>query len=189
MAAAASLTSARRVQEMFDDGPVPGLFELRPLAGSSWPGQLKNVIRIAAGICAGLGFGDNAVSALMTPGIVEITRFGRGGHAGRTPPPFARLAGIGDLITATINPHGRNRGDIAERIGQGEPLDAILSLDALSRRGLIPRPVLHDLARLLEGDRRCPISTGRVYHHPVTPRRSPLDPAERSSMMRPPREE
>ena len=52
------------------------------LVGVELAGALKNVIGIAAGICDGLGFGDNAKSALLTRGLVEMTRFGMALGAG-----------------------------------------------------------------------------------------------------------
>jgi glycerol-3-phosphate dehydrogenase (NAD(P)+) len=81
---------------------------------------LKNVIAIAAGICDGLEFGDNAKAALVTRGMVEMARLGA--SLGASPQTFAGLAGIGDLITTCYSRHGRNRA-LGERIGRGEPLE------------------------------------------------------------------
>lgn len=96
----------------------------RDLTGLELGGALKNVLGIAAGICDGLGFGDNAKSALLTRSIVEMTRFGvaHGAEANT----FAGLAGIGDLMTTCFSRHGRNRR-VGERLGRGEPLDAVLA--------------------------------------------------------------
>src|SRR5205807_8305988 len=82
---------------------------------------LKNVIGIAAGIGDGLGFGDNAKSALLTRGLVEMTRFGVA--LGAEPQTFHGLAGMGDLITTCISGHGRTRA-VGVRLGQGEKIDA-----------------------------------------------------------------
>jgi len=86
-------------------------------------GALKNVIGIAAGISDGLGFGDNAKSALITRGLAEITRLGRAMGARQS--TFAGLSGIGDLITTCISPHGRNHRCGAE-IGRGKTLRQVL---------------------------------------------------------------
>ena len=75
--------------------------------GVELAGALKNVMGIAAGISDGLGFGDNAKSALLTRGLVEMTRFGVA--LGADHATFQGLAGVGDLITTCISPHGRNR--------------------------------------------------------------------------------
>ena len=91
---------------------------------------LKNVLALAAGICDGLGFGDNAKAALMTRGMVEISRLGVAMGANRQ--TFAGLAGIGDLITTCVSPHGRNRS-VGERIGRGEPVtDILASMDKVA---------------------------------------------------------
>ncbi|MFH0889234.1 MAG: NAD(P)H-dependent glycerol-3-phosphate dehydrogenase [Planctomycetota bacterium] len=84
---------------------------------------VKNIIAIAAGICDGLKLGDNAKSALLTRGMVEITRLGEA--MGGKKLTFYGLAGIGDLITTCISIHGRNRA-VGMRIGQGETLRQIL---------------------------------------------------------------
>ena len=87
-------------------------------------GALKNVVGIAAGICDGLGFGDNAKSALLTRGLVEMIRFGVA--YGAKASTFTGLAGLGDLITTCNSRHGRNRA-LGERLGRGESVDAILA--------------------------------------------------------------
>jgi glycerol-3-phosphate dehydrogenase (NAD(P)+) len=94
------------------------------LIGTELAAALKNVIAVAAGICDGLGFGDNAKSALMTRGLVEMVRFGC--SLGATEKTFYGLAGVGDVITTCVSRHGRNR-ELGERIGKGEKLDAILA--------------------------------------------------------------
>jgi glycerol-3-phosphate dehydrogenase (NAD(P)+) len=91
--------------------------------GVEWAGALKNILGIAAGICEGLGFGDNAKAALLTRGLVEMSRFAvaQGAH----PATFYGLAGVGDVITTCYSPFGRNRA-VGVRIGRGESLDQIL---------------------------------------------------------------
>lgn len=93
------------------------------LVGVELAGALKNVLGIAAGMCDGLGFGDNAKSALLTRGLVEMQRFGVA-H-GANPETFYGLAGVGDLITTCFSPHGRNRR-VGERVARGEKLDEVL---------------------------------------------------------------
>ncbi|MFH5805888.1 NAD(P)H-dependent glycerol-3-phosphate dehydrogenase [Alienimonas sp. DA493] len=92
------------------------------LVGVELAGALKNVIAVAAGICDGLGLGDNSKSALITRGAAEIARFGAA--FGADPQTFAGLAGIGDLITSCVSQHGRNRA-VGERLGRGEPASAV----------------------------------------------------------------
>ena len=94
------------------------------IVGVELGGALKNVIGIAAGIGDGLGLGDNAKSALLTRGQVEMARFVVAlGADGKT---FYGLAGLGDLITTCISKHGRNRA-VGERLARGEKLPDILT--------------------------------------------------------------
>ena len=85
---------------------------------------VKNVIAIAAGMCDGLGFGDNAKSALLTRGLAEITRLGMALGASRE--TFSGLSGLGDLITTCVSPFGRNRR-VGVEIGRGKKLDEVLA--------------------------------------------------------------
>ncbi len=79
-------------------------------------GALKNIIALSAGICDGLGLGDNPKAALMTRGITEIARLGvaMGGRF----ETFCGLTGIGDLIVTCASMHSRNRR-AGILIGQG----------------------------------------------------------------------
>lgn len=86
-------------------------------------GALKNIIALAAGMCDGLGYGDNTKSALLTRGLVEISRLGVAAGAERL--TFTGLSGIGDLITTSFSRHSRNRS-LGEKIGQGTSLQEVL---------------------------------------------------------------
>lgn len=77
------------------------------LKGVELGGALKNIIALGAGISDGIGFGDNARAALMTRGLVEITRIGTSMGAKRE--TFSGLAGLGDLIVTCDSKHSRNR--------------------------------------------------------------------------------
>ena len=88
--------------------------------GVELAGALKNIMGIAAGVCDGLGFGDNAKAALLTRGLVEMTRFAVALGASAT--TFFGLAGIGDLMTTCFSPHGRNRA-LGVRLAQGLTLE------------------------------------------------------------------
>lgn len=83
-------------------------------------GTVKNVIALAAGICDGLGFGDNTKAALMTRGIHEIVRLGTA--LGGKNETFSGLAGIGDLIVTCTSMHSRNRR-AGILIGKGVPVE------------------------------------------------------------------
>lgn len=80
-------------------------------------GALKNIIAIAAGICRGIEFGDNAGAMLMTRGMTEITRLGLA--MGCDKATFYGLSGIGDLIVTCTSRHSRN-SRCGEMIGKGK---------------------------------------------------------------------
>ncbi len=123
VAASDDLNLARQVQSLFTT-PRFRVYTNPDVLGVELAAALKNVIGIAAGVCDGLGFGDNAKSALLTRGLVEITRFGVA--LGAQTETFAGLAGMGDLITTCISRHGRNRA-VGEALGRGKTLDEILA--------------------------------------------------------------
>ncbi len=95
--------------------------------------SLKNVIAIAAGICDGLGYGDNTKGALLTRGLAEMTRLGV--TMGGRPETFAGLSGMGDLITTCISKHSRNR-HVGEAIADGRSLDEILDSMVMVAEGV-----------------------------------------------------
>jgi glycerol-3-phosphate dehydrogenase (NAD(P)+) len=113
---------ARRVQSAFSTQWFR-VYTNGDLIGVELAGAMKNVIAIAAGILDGLGAGNNIKAAVVTRGLVEITRLGVAMGANES--TFAGLAGLGDLITTCVSPQGRNRG-VGEQIGKGRALQAIL---------------------------------------------------------------
>ena len=149
------------------------------LIGVELAGALKNVLAIAAGICDGLKFGDNAKAALLTRGLVEMQRFGVA-H-GAEPATFHGLAGIGDLMTTCFSPHGRNRR-VGERLAKGEPLAALMLGPQVAEGIFTAKSVYERLARagldapILQGVYRV------LYEGAFSARggeRSPRPPAER----------
>jgi glycerol-3-phosphate dehydrogenase (NAD(P)+) len=122
VAASNDLGLARQVQKMFNTERFRVYTNL-DVVGVELAGALKNVIAIAAGISDGLGYGDNAKSALMTRGLVEMSRFGL--RFAAQAPTFTGLAGMGDLITTCTSRYGRNRS-VGERLGKGESIGQIL---------------------------------------------------------------
>lgn len=89
------------------------------VVGVELGGALKNVLALAAGVCDGMGFGDNTKAALMTRGIVEMARLGQ--RMGGQPETFSGLSGIGDLIVTCTSQHSRNR-HVGEELGRGKCL-------------------------------------------------------------------
>lgn len=123
VAASESEDAARLVQDTFMT-PAFRVYTSDDPRGVQLGGALKNIIAIAAGISDGLGYGTNAKAALMTRGIVEMTRFGE--LRGARTETFNGLSGIGDLMTTCMSTHSRNRR-VGEALVRGKSLDEILA--------------------------------------------------------------
>lgn len=123
VAASEDADAAKLVQDLFHR-PAFRVYTSRDVIGVELGGALKNVIAIAAGVCDGLGFGDNSKAALVTRAIVEIRRLGVA--CGAQPDTFAGLSGLGDLVVTCVSPLSRNR-TLGERLGRGEKLADILA--------------------------------------------------------------
>lgn len=122
VAACTDQSSARRAQSLFMC-PSLRVYTNSDIIGVELAGALKNVIAIAAGICDGLGYGDNTKAALLTRGLAEITRLGT--KIGAQPTTFMGLAGVGDLMATCASTLSRNRR-VGMGLGQGESLDDVL---------------------------------------------------------------
>jgi len=92
------------------------------VAGIELGGALKNIFALAAGVCDGLGLGDNAKAALVTRALVELGRLAVA--LGSRRDTLMGLSGLGDLMVTCYSRHSRNRA-VGERLGQGESLAAI----------------------------------------------------------------
>ncbi len=163
VAAAADPALADRVQAAFSTQWFR-VYTNADVIGVELAGATKNVIAIAAGILDGLGAGNNAKAALVTRGLVEITRLGVA--LGADQETFNGLAGLGDLITTCVSPEGRNR-TVGERIGKGMKLADILSkMDSvaegvpttqsvreLARRGKVEMPITEAVYSVLFEDK------------------------------------
>ncbi|MEF3695470.1 MAG: NAD(P)H-dependent glycerol-3-phosphate dehydrogenase, partial [Candidatus Cloacimonadota bacterium] len=122
------------------------------IVGVEIGGAVKNVIAIAAGILAGLGFGDNTMGALLSRGIVEIQRLGLA--LGAKAETFLGLSGIGDLITTATSPHSRNRY-VGFEIGKGKKASEILAGMKMVAEGVATTKAVLELAQ--EKDVEMPI--------------------------------
>jgi glycerol-3-phosphate dehydrogenase (NAD(P)+) len=166
VAASDDLTLARWVQQHFSTERFRVYTNLDPI-GVELAGAVKNIIGIAAGIGDGLGFGDNAKSALLTRGLVEMTRFGVA--LGAEPQTFHGLAGMGDLITTCISRHGRNRR-VGERLAKGETIDTILASMTMVAEGVYTTRSVHDRALRMGLDMPITSAVYRVLYEGKEPR-------------------
>ncbi len=123
VAASADAAAAQTVQELFH-GPAFRVYTSNDVHGVELGGALKNVIAIGAGVCDGLGFGDNSKAALVTRAVAEMRRLGVA--CGAQAETFTGLSGLGDLMVTCFSKLSRNRG-FGERLGRGEKAEAIVA--------------------------------------------------------------
>ena len=117
VASSDEIANAEYVQELLMN-PNFRIYTNSDIIGVELGGTVKNVIALAAGICDGMGLGDNSKAALLTRGIAEIARLGTA--MGAQLQTFAGLTGIGDLIVTCTSMHSRNRR-AGILVGQGVP--------------------------------------------------------------------
>jgi glycerol-3-phosphate dehydrogenase (NAD(P)+) len=162
VAASTDKALAARVQSLFRR-PTFRVYASTDLVGVELGGALKNVVAIAAGVCDGLQFGDNAKAALLTRALAEMTRLGVA--CGARAETFAGLSGLGDLTVTCFSRLSRNR-TFGEQLGRGGDVAALLagrssvvegyptarSAHALALRLKISAPVIQEVhAMLYEG--------------------------------------
>ena len=116
------------------------------IKGVELGGSLKNVIALCAGVLDGMGLGDNTKAALMTRGIVEMSRLGVA--MGAKAETFNGLSGIGDLIVTCTSMHSRNRR-AGILIGQGKSLEEAQSEVKMVVEGVKTCRAAYDLAKKL----------------------------------------
>lgn len=161
VAASEDFAAAMAVQNFFMSTSLR-VYTATDVRGTELCGAIKNVVAIAAGISAGLGFGDNTAAALMTRGMAEIARLGMAmGCAFET---FYGLAGIGDVIVTATSPHSRNRRagmllaaghtaeEAKEQVGMVvEGLNALPAACALAERHAIEMPIVFAVRAVVDG--------------------------------------
>ncbi len=141
--ASASASLASEVQEEFS-GPRFRLYTNDDVIGTEIAGAVKNVIAIAAGICTGLELGTNAVAALVTRGLAEMTRLAV--SLGGRRETLSGLAGVGDLILTATGELSRNRS-VGIELGKGRQLSEILGSTRRVAEGVGSAAATLELAR------------------------------------------
>jgi glycerol-3-phosphate dehydrogenase (NAD(P)+) len=137
------LSVADRLQRAFV-APQFRAYTNDDVAGVELGGSLKNIFAIAAGICDGLGLGDNSKAALVTRSLAELIRLGTA--LGGRSETFQGLGGIGDLMVTCFSRHSRNRM-VGERLGRGETLAGIVSSMQMVAEGVPTTYSAYDCAR------------------------------------------
>jgi glycerol-3-phosphate dehydrogenase (NAD(P)+) len=143
VAASSDEARSRRVQVLCSTARFR-VYTNDDVVGCEYGGALKNVIAIAAGVCDGLGYGDNTKGALLTRGLAEMARLGEVMGARRE--TFSGLTGMGDLIATAMSRHSRNR-HVGERLGRGEHLEQVLGAMHMVAEGVHTARAARDLGR------------------------------------------
>lgn len=130
--ASADRDLARQIQEAFS-GPTLRLYTNDDVIGVELGAALKNVIAIGAGVCHGLGLGNNTMAALITRGLAEITRLAVA--MGAKPRTLSGLAGLGDLVLTCTGELSRNR-TVGLKLARGHRLEEILASTPMVAEGV-----------------------------------------------------
>ncbi len=124
--------AAEKVQALFMNDYFR-VYRNDDIIGVELGAALKNIIALGAGALNGLGYGDNAIAALVTRGSAEIARLGVA--LGAEAETFMGLSGVGDLIVTCTSPHSRN-WQAGKMIGEGRKLDEIQDSVGMAIEGL-----------------------------------------------------
>jgi glycerol-3-phosphate dehydrogenase (NAD(P)+) len=130
--ASADPDATTRVQDSLK-GPTLRLYASDDVTGVEFGGALKNIIAIAAGVVEGLGIGNNAMAALITRGLVEMSRLACAEGSRRD--TLAGLSGLGDLVLTCTGDLSRNRR-VGIELGRGRALRDILSQTKMVAEGV-----------------------------------------------------
>lgn len=138
------------------------------VVGAEIGGSVKNVIALANGMAAGLGFGENSQASLITRGLAEMARLGMA--LGADPLTFQGLAGVGDLIATCQSPLSRNR-TFGVNLGSGLTVEETIAATQQTCEGVKSCQSILDLAR--RNDVEMPITEQvvQVVHHGMSPKR------------------
>lgn len=168
--ASKDLKAAEHVQKLFmnDDFRV---YTNNDILGVELGAAVKNVIAIGAGILDGLGYGDNAIAALVTRGMVEIKRFGEA--LGADPTTFDGLSGIGDLIVTCQSEHSRNR-QAGKLLGKGVPASELSNRIGMIIEGMFTVKSTYEFAQELGIEMPITEAIYRVIYEDADPRQEIL---------------
>ncbi len=158
--------AALRARDLFMS-PVFRVYTNADVVGVEMGGALKNIIALGAGICEGLGYGDNGKAAFITRGLVEMTRLAVA--AGANPLTLAGLAGLGDLVATCSSPLSRNRY-VGEQLVAGRRVDDVLSSMQNVAEGVDTTPAALTLSARLGVDMPLTEAISGVLFRGVEPR-------------------
>ncbi len=139
---------AREVQAAFTSNSFK-VYTSIDVVGVELGGAVKNVIAVGAGIAEGLGYGDNTRAAIITRGLVEISRLAA--KKGANPLTVSGLSGMGDLVLTCTGELSRNRR-VGFDLGRGKALVEILGDMEMVAEGVKNARSVHQLAEKLKVD-------------------------------------
>jgi glycerol-3-phosphate dehydrogenase (NAD(P)+) len=157
---------AASIQREFS-GPTFRLYTNDDPAGVEIGAALKNTIAIGAGICQGLGLGNNSIAALITRGLAEITRLAVA--MGGQPRTLSGLAGLGDLVLTCTGELSRNRS-VGIQLAKGQKLAEIVSAMTMIAEGIETTSAAVDLARKFNVDMPITEQMGSILRDGRAPR-------------------
>ncbi|MDP2719939.1 MAG: NAD(P)H-dependent glycerol-3-phosphate dehydrogenase [Dehalococcoidia bacterium] len=137
------------------------------VTGVELGGALKNIIALGAGMCDGLGLGDNTKAAFMTRGLAEIARLGVAMKA--RPLTFSGLAGVGDLIVTCSSKLSRNYST-GYRLATGQPLQEIIDSMRGVAEGVPTSIAAYRLSQKLRVEAPLTAVINRVLFEDLSPR-------------------
>jgi glycerol-3-phosphate dehydrogenase (NAD(P)+) len=133
----------------------------KDVVGAEVAGAYKNVIAIAGGVCDGLGLGNNARAALISRGLVEMSRFGK--YFGAKNKTFLSLGGAGDLFltaSSTLSrnyrvglglAHGKKLDEILEELGEvAEGVGTTKAVEKIAKKHQLYLPIAHEVYLMLD---------------------------------------
>lgn len=167
---------ATEVQSAFS-GPTFRLYTNFDTAGVEIAASLKNVIAIGAGVCQGLGLGNNSLAALITRGLAEISRLAVA--MGGQPKTLAGLAGLGDLVLTCSGGLSRNRM-VGIELAKGRKLAEILGSTRMVAEGVETCQAAVALGEKFGVDLPIVTQMSAVLHAGKNPREALRDLMERS---------
>jgi glycerol-3-phosphate dehydrogenase (NAD(P)+) len=146
------------------------------VVGVELAGAMKNVIAIAAGACQGLGLGANAIAALITRGLAEMSRLALA--LGARAETLSGLAGLGDLVLTCTGALSRNR-QLGIELGKGRALPEILSNTRMVAEGVGTAGALLALASDHAIELPITAQVEAILHRGKSPREAMLEIMER----------
>ena len=167
---------AAYIQETFS-GPTFRLYTSSDPIGVEIGGSIKNVVAIGAGVLHGMGLGHNAMAALITRGLAEMTRLAVA--MGGNPLTLSGLAGLGDLVLTCNGDLSRNRM-VGLELAKGKRLDEIVGGMKMVAEGIKTTDAAMDLARRYSVEMPITFHMHQVLHEGLAPREAIRRLMERS---------